>query len=348
MKKVARILLYMLLIAGTLLALYRNAVYDFVSRMSASKEGVLVSVFSRVAQYFKDADALNLIFLVVFFCISLVAFVMVDSTMSKVFRWFLRILKVKYPFERLRWITITLQRIFSLVILGIAFILLCNIAIIGYGKVYSTDSPEELETGPVLVLGTRKKLSSGKGENLYYRYRIESAVRLWRLNKVAYFIASGDRSGDHYDETRDIMSDLVARGVPPERVKLDTAGYRTLDSMLRIREMYGTRRIVIVTQPFHAQRALFLAKFYGMDGIAFNARGSATMGMVIREFFSKPKVVLDLILFNMQPKVKVTGGSQPIQYREDFKVTSDLHVIFLLVLFIAVLSSLGLAYKYLD
>ncbi len=65
---------------------------------------------------------------------------------------------------------------------------------------------------------------------------------------------------------------LVERGVPASAVTLDPEGYRTWDSVLRARDIYGQKRIVIVSQRFHLSRALFLARHAGLEAWGFEAR----------------------------------------------------------------------------
>lgn len=348
MKKLSKMIYYALLILIGLGALYHKAIIDFFRGLSSSDQGLLVSLFNAIATYFKDAEAWNYIFLILFVCASLVCFVLIDIGIAKFSNW---LFKGKRSIERVinhPVYVLTVQKSISAATLFLLFVLACNILVIVYGNnnsvVVSSQVPE---AKPVLILGTSKMLRSGKGENLYYRYRIDAASDLWNNGKASYFIISGDRSGDHYDETRDMKADLMSAGVPEDKIKLDTAGFRTLDSMLRIRSLYSTKDLIIISQQFHVQRALFLGAFYGMNGTGFYAAGSSTYAMVIREIFGKCKVVLDLILFNMMPRVKVDVGDN-MSYREDFTVKSDLHVILLLAVSIAAFSSVGLVIKFLD
>lgn len=347
MKKLLKLLLYGTLISGVIVAVYFRIVMSFVSALATSRDGLLISLYHAVSRYFRDADSLNLIFLVLFACVSLLGFVGVDILLARIgrkvkSRWFSEHKVIMHPL-----LISPVHKGLTVMVLFVLFILACNAVVIGYGVSHSKESVTDIDPSPVLILGTRKWLSSGKGENLYYRYRIAAAMALWHGGKATYFIASGDKTGTSYDETRDIKSDLVSLGVPPEKIMLDTAGYRTLDSMLRIRQMYKTRDLVVVSQPFHVQRALLLATFYGINATGFAAQGSATPGMIVREVFSKPRLIMDLIFFNMQPRVGV-GEKGRIQFRESFVVSSDLHVLFLAALVIAFLSTMGLIFKYLD
>jgi SanA protein len=89
-----------------------------------------------------------------------------------------------------------------------------------------------------LVLGTSKTLKNGR-QNLYYKYRVDAAARLYKAGKVKYLLISGDNSRKEYDEPSTFKSDLIKRGVPAQRIYLDYAGFRTLDSMVRCKEVFG-------------------------------------------------------------------------------------------------------------
>jgi SanA protein len=65
---------------------------------------------------------------------------------------------------------------------------------------------------------------------------------------------------------------LIERGVPAEAIYLDPAGYRTWDSVLRARDVFGQKRMVIVSQRFHLDRALFLARRAGIEAWGLEAR----------------------------------------------------------------------------
>ncbi len=154
-----------------------------------------------------------------------------------------------------------------------------------------------------LVLGTVKTLQNGQ-TNLYYTYRIEAAVSLYRSGKISYIIVSGDNSTENYDEPTDFKNDLIAAGVPENRIYLDYAGFRTLDSVVRAKEIFGQESITIISQEFHNERAIYLADNFDITAIGFNAKGvSGRYGFKVqlREYLARTKVFLD-ILFKVQPK----------------------------------------------
>lgn len=154
-----------------------------------------------------------------------------------------------------------------------------------------------------LLLGTSKWVRGGR-INLYYRYRIDAAVALYKAGKVEYILVSGDNSHKDYNEPETMRDDLIAAGIPADKIYLDYAGFRTLDSVVRCKEIFGESAITTISQPFHNQRALFLAQRKGLDAVAFNARDvSKEYGVKVqlREKAARVKMVLDL-MFGKGPK----------------------------------------------
>jgi len=154
-----------------------------------------------------------------------------------------------------------------------------------------------------LLLGTGKTLSNGH-INLYYKYRIEAAVTLYNAGKISYILVSGDNGHEHYDEPTTIKNDLIAKGIPANKIFLDYAGFRTLDSVVRCKVVFGQKRITIISQSFHNERALFIADRKGVEAVAFNAEDvSMRYGFKtrLRERLARVKMMLDLGL-GKQPK----------------------------------------------
>jgi SanA protein len=155
-----------------------------------------------------------------------------------------------------------------------------------------------------LLLGTSKRLRDGS-VNLYFKYRIEAAVNLYNAGKIKYIIVSGDNSQMYYNEPIDMKKALLQRGVPPEVIYLDYAGFRTLDSVIRGKKIFGQNKMTIISQEFHNKRAIFIANRYGIEAIGFNAQDvSMSLGFKtqMREKFARLMTILDLYLLNTQPK----------------------------------------------
>ena len=154
-----------------------------------------------------------------------------------------------------------------------------------------------------LLLGTGKKLSNGN-LNLYYKYRIDAAVTLFKANKITYILISGDNSKSNYDEPTEMKNDLILQGVPANKIILDYAGFRTLDSVVRSQVIFGLDKITVISQEFHNERALYIAKQKGIEAVGFNAKSvSARYGFKtqLREELARVKMILDLV-FRKKPK----------------------------------------------
>ncbi len=154
-----------------------------------------------------------------------------------------------------------------------------------------------------LLLGTAKYMDKAKNiVNLYYQYRIDAAVALYMAGKIDYIIVSGDNSTQYYNEPLMMKNDLLARGVPEGRILFDNAGFRTLDSILRCRDIFGQNKFTIISQRFHDQRALYIANKKNIEAVAYCAEdGDAYIATGIREKFARVKMIADLLL-NKQAK----------------------------------------------
>lgn len=154
-----------------------------------------------------------------------------------------------------------------------------------------------------LFLGTGKYLSNGN-INLYYKFRIEAAVKLYKAGKIDYILVSGDNSTTEYDEPSTIKSDLISKGVPGDKIYLDYAGFRTLDSVVRSKEIFGQKSITVISQKFHNERAIYIARNNDMEAIGFNARDvnvSYGFKTQLREKLARVKMMIDLAI-GVEPK----------------------------------------------
>tara|TARA_R110002126_G_scaffold55819_6_gene149728 strand:+ start:37319 stop:37954 length:636 start_codon:yes stop_codon:yes gene_type:complete len=154
-----------------------------------------------------------------------------------------------------------------------------------------------------LVLGTAKRLQNGN-INLYYKYRLKAAINLYISKKIEFIVISGDNSTKNYDEPTDFKDDLIKAGIPENKIYLDYAGFRTLDSVVRIKEIFGQTSITIVSQEFHNERAIYLAEHFNIKAIGFNAKrvsGRYGLKVQIREYLARVKVFVDII-FKVEPK----------------------------------------------
>lgn len=183
-------------------------------------------------------------------------------------------------------------------------VLLCNFVITSSTKGKTFTNINQIPKNKVgIVLGTSKKLVGGR-PNSYYTYRIQATIALFNAKKIEFVLVSGDNGTKYYNEPTTIKKDLVAGGIPEEKIFLDYAGFRTLDSMVRAKEVFGLDRATVISQEFHNERAIYLAEKKGLKAIGFNATdiiGNPGLKVHSREYLARVKVFIDLI-FNTQPK----------------------------------------------
>ncbi len=191
-----------------------------------------------------------------------------------------------------------------LIVIPVLLILWCNYIIntSAEGKTFS--QIEQVPKNRVgLVLGTAKKLVGGH-PNPYYTFRINATIELFKAQKIDFVLVSGDNASKYYNEPTTFKKDLVAGGIPSEKIILDYAGFRTLDSMVRAKEVFGLDRVTVISQKFHNERAIYIADKKGLTAIGFNAKDvSVNQGLKVqaREYLARVKVFIDL-LFNTQPR----------------------------------------------
>ena len=202
--------------------------------------------------------------------------------------------------------------VIALVVCG-GLIGICNVVMKqqAKGKLYADVS--EIPYRKVgLVLGTIPIVNGY--QNRYYNYRIDAAAELYFANKVSYLLLSGDNHVSLYNEPESMRKSLIERGVPDSAIYLDCAGFRTFDSMIRAKKVFAQDSVTVVSQQWHNERAVFIARHYDLDAIAFCAK-DYTAGRKIyvknhlREALAKVKVVLDLMV-SKQPHF--LGDVEPI------------------------------------
>jgi SanA protein len=155
-----------------------------------------------------------------------------------------------------------------------------------------------------LVLGCSRVMSDGRTK-LFFERRIAAAAELYKLGKVKFLLVSGDNSRVGYDEPTEMMGALVAAGVPASSIVRDYAGFRTLDSVLRAQQVFGLKEVIIVSQRFHNERALYLARAHGMKAWGFDARavgGPEGLRVGLREVASRLAAVVDVEVLHSTPR----------------------------------------------
>lgn len=154
-----------------------------------------------------------------------------------------------------------------------------------------------------LVLGTSRHMKNGQPNPFFYN-RIKAAAALFFAGKIRYVLVSGDNRFYTYNEPREMKRELIKMGIPDTSIIMDFAGFRTLDSVVRCKKVFGQNAVTIISQEFHNERALFIAKFYDMNAVAYNAKDpdpEYSLAVNIREYFARTKVFIDLYILRKSP-----------------------------------------------
>lgn len=198
----------------------------------------------------------------------------------------------------------TIKIFLLLFVVGIVFVIWSNFTIKDQTESFVTSDLSKLpseKTG--LLLGTSKTLSNGN-PNAYFFNRIKAAADLYKSGKVQNIIVSGDNSQKDYNEPEEMKNELIKAGVPADRIFEDFAGFRTLDSVLRAKEIFGQNSYIIISQKFHNERAVYLARKNGIKAFGYNAEDVnkyAGFKTNAREKLARAKVFWDF-MFGVEPK----------------------------------------------
>ena len=169
------------------------------------------------------------------------------------------------------------------------------------GRLYDATADVPLHDVAV-VLGTSPKVAGG-GANVLYEARLDAAAQLYTEGRVKCLLVSGDNGDLRYNEPTRMRADLIRRGIPAKNVVCDYAGFRTLDSIVRAQKVFGQNSFVIVSQPFHNERAVYIARQRGIDAIGYNAvQAPLGMGLWMRERLARFTAILDINVFHRQPR----------------------------------------------
>lgn len=193
----------------------------------------------------------------------------------------------------------------SFLLLSMVVIFICNYQINKFSEGFLYQDLNKVPYNKVgLILGTARFLSNGVS-NPYFENRIIAATQLYYAGKIKYMVISGDNSHMSYNEPRDMKKELLKRAIPDSCIFLDYAGFRTYDSVIRCKEIFGQKRFTIISQQFHNERAIYIARHHDMEAIGYDAvdvnslKGLKTNS---RELLARVKVFIDIFVTHKQPR----------------------------------------------
>jgi SanA protein len=147
--------------------------------------------------------------------------------------------------------------------------------------------------------------------------RVRRTVELWEANKVDRILVSGNHGSWRYDEPDAMRRALMRAGVPGHVIFTDHAGFNTRATMVRAKRIFQVSSAIVVTQGFHMDRALYLAKAAGIEvhGLTsdLHGYGQKKLQSGIREIFARVKAIGDEALDSGVmggPPIPITGDGR--------------------------------------
>ena len=153
-----------------------------------------------------------------------------------------------------------------------------------------------------LILGARVYNNKRISYALYDR--LSSGIELYKREKIVKFLLSGDHGTKEYDEVNTMKYHLLKSGIDPKHIFLDHVGFDTYDSVIRAKKVFGVNEVVIVSQGFHLQRAIFIARKNGIKAYGYisDKRKYRAMGYYkFREMYARVKALME-VLIGANPK----------------------------------------------
>lgn len=172
----------------------------------------------------------------------------------------------------------------------------------------------------ILVLG-----AGVHGETLSHMLedRVKTGIALYQAGAAPKLLMSGDHGREDYDEVNAMKNYAKEQGIASSDVFMDHAGFSTYESLVRAKEIFGAKKIVIVSQKYHLYRALYIARSLGLDAVGVDAQlrpyaADTNIFNTLREFLARNK---DFIYVKFNPSPTYLG--EPIPINGDGDATND-------------------------
>jgi vancomycin permeability regulator SanA len=184
-------------------------------------------------------------------------------------------------------------------------------------------SPEEAadltDVDCIIVLGCLVRPSGKPSDMLADRLR--RGVELYENGAAPKILMSGDHGQKEYNEVQTMKQYALDAGIESSDIFMDHAGFCTYDSIYRAKEIFGAKKIIIVSQEYHLHRALLIARKLGVEAVGvasdYHTYGGQTY-RDIREIIARNK---DFLYTIIKPKPKYLGEAIPIN--GDGNLTQD-------------------------
>ena len=221
-----------------------------------------------------------------------------------------------------KWIKKTLIAIIGISLIVGLGVLIINLIIVGStsDQILSVEEAAKKDADCIIVLGAGVKPDGTPTWML--EDRILVGEELYQKQAAKKLLMSGDHGLVTYDEVNTMKGYCISDGIPSEDIFMDHAGFETYDTMYRAKEVFGAKKVIIVTQKYHLYRSLYIANKLGLEayGVSADLRGYGSMQTYreVREWLARVKSFGKCIL---KPEPKYLGDFIDIKASGD--VTND-------------------------
>lgn len=152
--------------------------------------------------------------------------------------------------------------------LGLALLLLLTlwfVADLAYVSI-GAESDYAKKADVILVLGCR--VGSDGGPSKCIRARAGHAAELYERGDASWVIATGGETSRGPVESAVLRDALEENGVPPQSIVEESRAHNTIQNILYSSEIMrerGWKSAVLVTEPYHINRAALIARDFGME-----------------------------------------------------------------------------------
>jgi len=187
-------------------------------------------------------------------------------------------------------------------------------------RMISLEEASDFEADCIVVLGAG--IRDDGSPTWMLEDRIKIGDKLYQNHAADKIIMSGDHGRENHDEVNTMKKYAINAGIPSEDIFMDHAGFETYDSLYRARDIFGAKKVIIVTQEYHLYRALYIADRLGLEarGVTADLRfySKKMVYWKFREYLARVKSFIKCIV---QPEPKYLGDTIDLSVSGD--VTND-------------------------
>jgi len=217
-----------------------------------------------------------------------------------------------------------LKKLFKIMLIPVILIITVFLGIQLYvdscAEPYLVDEKNAPVCDAVMVLGASVYANGTPSPVLEDRLRY--AYDLYISGKAPKILVSGDHGKDDYDEVNTMRDYLVKMGVPKDDIFMDHAGFDTYDSMYRAKTIFKIERLLVSTQKFHINRAVYIARKLGVEAYGYPCEDKSIYNMpylYLRESLAKVKAVIETDILKRSSKY----GGEAIPIWKSGTLTED-------------------------